>query len=159
MKIQRRNFFLQKGETGTSGSEAAVVPIKSQNVSADFIAQYVHHSDDEDLVSDNSNSDSQFSDNDRMPLWSPIKHTLRYFEYHHVRYVWDFRKKTYTRLFGLDKNTPLNLFNTTLTQGLTKDMQSVRQILYGLNRLVLFLKIYNSKKLNYDLKFYSTKDK
>ena len=73
-----------------------------------------------------------------MPLWSPIRHTLRYFEHHHVRYVWDFRKKTYTRLFGLDKNTPLNLFNSVLTQGLTKDMQSIRQVLHGLNRLVLF---------------------
>ena len=56
VKIQIRNFL--KGEAGTSGSGAAVVPIRSQNVSADFIAQYVHHSDDEDLVSDSSNSDT-----------------------------------------------------------------------------------------------------
>ena len=57
-KIVKITYIFSKGETGTSASGAAVVPITSQNVSADFIAQYVHHSDDEDLASDSSNSDS-----------------------------------------------------------------------------------------------------
>ena len=36
------------------------------------------------------------------------------------KYAWDAKKKSYSRLYGLDKNTPLHLFSTQFSQGLTK---------------------------------------
>ena len=104
------------------GQESAVVSIKRQKVTGDFLAQYIHKSDEEDLASDSSHSEL----NDRIPLWTPTKYSMRHFTYHHVKYVWNARQKTYTRLYGLDKNTSLHLFNSTLTQGLTRDELSLR---------------------------------
>ena len=127
-------------DLNTEDQACSVIPIVSEKVTDEFICQFIHKSEDEEIVSDSSTHSESY--HDRIPLWNNVKYSLRYFEYHQVRYVWDGKEKSYVRLFGLDKNTPLHLFNSTLTQGLTKEMQSMKQILHGLNSINVEVKPY-----------------
>lgn len=115
-----------------------VCSIVVKHVGDSFIHQYIHKSDL--LPDESSSSSSESSDRDR--LWLPAKYTFRYFNHQHVKYVWDSAKKTYCRLYGLDRNTPLHLFSSKFSQGFTIEQQSVRQVLYGSNSIDIEVKSY-----------------
>ncbi len=94
-----------------------------------------------DSASSSSSSSSEQS-SDTSPLWLPSKLTMRFFDHHHVKYIWDAKKKSYTRLNGLDKDTPISHFSSHLARGLTRDMQAVKQILFGPNSIDVEVKPY-----------------
>lgn len=107
----------ERAQADHDKSAPSVCKIIVENVADNFIQQYIHKSDllpsDADFMSSSSSSSS-----DRDRLWMPSKYTFRYFIHQHCKYVWDAKKKTYTRLHGLDnETTPLHLFSTVLSQG------------------------------------------
>jgi magnesium-transporting ATPase (P-type) len=125
--------------------DAQIVPISIKHVSEHFIPRYIHKSDlncDSSSSGGSTEASSLSSSEDTSPLWHPSKLTLRYFVHHHSKYVWDSKKKTYVRLYGLDRDTQLNMFSADLSRGLTRDMQMVRQMLYGPNSIEVEVKPY-----------------
>ena len=126
-------------DADSDASSPSVAKIVVKHVADDFIQQYTHRSD---LLSDGNMSSSSSDSSDRDRLWLPSKYTFRYFTHHHVKYVWDAKKKTYARLHGLDKNTSLHLFSSKFSQGLSVEQQSLRQMLYGANNIDIEVKSY-----------------
>ena len=45
-------------------------------------------------------------------------------------------------MYGLDKNTPLHLFSSEFSQGLTSEKQSMKQVLHGPNSIEVEVKPY-----------------
>ena len=64
-----------------------------------------------------------------MIIFTILHTSIKWFQY-----AWDSKKKSFSRLHGLDKDTPLHLFGTVFSQGLSKENQSMKQVLHGPNR-------------------------
>ena len=68
-----------------------------------------------------------------------IYHTFLFYV---IKYAWNAKKKSFCRLYGLDKNTPLHLFSSEFSQGLTAEKQSMKQVLHGPNSIDVEVKPY-----------------
>ena len=81
------------------------------------------------------------SSGDRARLLQPVRLTLRYFTYRHARYVWNSTHMTFVRLHGLDRGHSVRKF-TSYLNGLTKEEQAAKRLLYGLNAVNIEVKSY-----------------
>lgn len=140
------------------GHHSAVIQVKVTPVGENFPRQYTHrsrcegriavHSETPLLSSTSSSSSSSgcsgsSSGDDTEPLWSPVKLTMRSFEHHHVKYLWNARQKVFVRLHGYDVDTPVNRFASELSRGLTEEMQMVKKKLFGSNTIDVEVKPYH----------------
>ena len=99
-------------------------------------ATYVHRE------SDTESNDAVDSMTDRSRLITSINLSVRYFEYRHMRYIWNHAEGSFVRLFGLDKGHLLKKFTSEYLNGITKDEQIGRRTVYGSNSVDVEVKSY-----------------
>ena len=99
-------------------------------------ATYVHRE------SDTESNDAVDSMTDRSRLITSVTLSVRYFEYRHVRYIWNHTERSFVRLFGLDKGHLLKKFTREYMNGITKDEQIGRRTVYGSNSVDVEVKSY-----------------
>ena len=102
-------------------------------------ASYIHHERDADS---NITSEDEEGLTDRTRLITSTAASVRYFEYRHVRYIWNASEETYTRLYGLDKGHPINKFTSDYMHGLTKEEQVGKRTIFGRNSVDVEVKSY-----------------
>ena len=101
-------------------------------------ATYVHRE------SDAESNDAVDGMTDRSRLIASITLSVRYFEYRHVRYIWNHTEGSFVRLFGLDKGHLVNKFTREYLNGITKDEQIGRRTVYGSNSVDVEVKSYGT---------------
>ena len=113
-----------------------LVNLSGQHPAVD--ATYVHRE------SDAESNDAVDSMTDRSRLIASITLSVRYFEYRHVRYIWNHTEGSFVRLFGLDKGHLVNKFTREYLNGITKDEQIGRRTVYGSNSVDVEVKSYGT---------------
>ena len=101
-------------------------------------AIYVHRE------SDTESNDAVDTMTDRSRLITSVTLSVRYFEYRHVRYIWNHTEGSFVRLFGLDKGHLVKKFTREYLNGITKDEHIGRRTVYGSNSVDVEVKSYGT---------------
>ncbi|XP_064642626.1 polyamine-transporting ATPase 13A3-like isoform X2 [Lineus longissimus] len=89
-----------------------------------------------DIPGDEANHDDQVS------LLAGQQSYRRFFDHHHVRYIWDLEENVFRFLSGLESNTKCAAFHEQLSAGLPKWSQKAKLSLYGPNSIAVEVKSY-----------------